>query len=828
MIKEISKVNHPIHGIENGNWIAKEKGIFSYGFKLNMPSMYAKNVSDFDEIRSVYNRLIDVLEENYIIHKSDYFLNHPYDGERMNDSFVEEFNFDHFKGREVREQYSFLFITAVPKSYMKYDSTRTNSFLRKEKRGVLFTPIIDESYISEHNILDYKRKKEQVVKFLSNSILKAELLQEEEEIEKVLKFWETISTNKMTSDIIFEDGFLKISDRRYRAFTLQNLEQLPDVLPEYSVAYEKSDDTMPIPKSLLSPLGLEIKENHILNQYFYIPPQEEYLKELKKQENRLRNFANFLRPEEDKKAGKTIEEENNEVYKDQLTEFRRELTTTNQNLVLTHVNVIAKDINVEDVNFSLNLRENKADIIDLYFGCCPGNSVGIPADLYMPLTQEQAFSFFYVEDFTKGNSPYGIRVVDIVSGNPIYLDLFRTLKKEKDITNYNAWGVGQSGSGKSFSMNKILAHQYYVGDHVFNIDGSSSFERATGFINYESDAKHGFFMKISTDTKIGLNPFIPIEGESRGDKIEFLSQLVLNILEIEDSREQNILSTLLKMVLSNYYNVYKGQHSFNTFYEFFKETAEGIMEEEGVRELSNPRTILFLLKDYYKEGINEFLLNNSDERLKDLKNNRYITFQVKELKDNPKLFSIVTFLLTNLYKEKLYDPKLLDKIKFIHYDEVWTAMDKPVLVSFIKDTIKTVRSQNGATIFTSQEPEDFFENEIIKNAVVNNSEIGIILNLEKYKGKAEYVQELLSLTDTQRNVLFSLGKKLPEGINCREFAVLVGRKRIQTYGMEVSPEERAIYESDPDEKTLLNKIDETSGSPMVTAKIYAEQKRLPQ
>ncbi len=46
--------------------------------------------------------------------------------------------------------------------------------------------------------------------------------------------------------------------------------------------------------------------------------------------------------------------------------------------------------------------------------------------------------------------------------------------------------------------------------------------------------------------------------------------------------------------------------------------------------------------------------------------------------------------------------------------KVWTAMDNPVLVYFIKDTIKTVRSQNGATIFTSQEPEDFFENEIIK------------------------------------------------------------------------------------------------------------------
>lgn len=821
---EINKVNHPIYAIENGNLLAKEKGLFSYGFKLSLPSIYGKNVGDFDEIRSVYNRLIDLLDENYIIHKSNYFFKNDYKGERLNESFVEEFNFEHFKNRKVREQHSYLFITKVPKSYMKYDSLKTNSFLKKENKGMLFNPIIDKEYISESSVMEFERTKEQVSKLLIDSILQAEILDENGYID-VFDKWEKLSLKTISSDVIIEDGFIKISDKAYRTFTIENLEQLPDLLPEYSIAFEKSEDSMPIPKSLLSPLGLEIKENHVLNEYFYIPPQEEYLKELKKQENRLKNFANFLRKDNTTEKGSTIEEEQNKVYKDQLTEFRQELTQNSQKLVLTHVNVIAEDISITDTNFPLSIRENKVDTTDIYFATCAGNAVGLPTDLYMPLTQEQAFSFFYAEDFTKGNSPYGFRVIDMLSGNPIHLDIFRTLKKNKDINNYNAWGVGESGSGKSFSWNKILAHQYYVGDHVFNIDGSSSFERATEFINYESKGKHGFFMKISNSTKIGLNPFILIEGESKIDKVEFLSQLLLNILEIEDSQEQNITGTLFKLVLSKYYESKAKEYSFNSFYEYFDSNVEEVLQREGIAELINPKLILFLLKDYYKGGTYEFLLNNSDERLKNLKNNRYITFQVKELKENIKLFSIVTFLLTNLYREKLYAPELLDRIKFIHYDEVWTAMDKPVLVKFIQDTIKTVRSQNGATIFTSQEPEDFFENEIIKNAVINNSELGVIMNLEKYKGKAKYVQELLSLTETQRNVLFSLGKKIPEGINCREFALLVGRKRIETYGMEVSLEERAIYESDPEEKVILMKIDETSCSPMDTARIYAEQKR---
>ena len=179
-----------------------------------------------------------------------------------------------------------------------------------------------------------------------------------------------------------------------------------------------------------------------------------------------------------------------------------------------------------------------------------------------------------------------------------------------------------------------------------------------------------------------------------------------------------------------------------------------------------------------------------------------------------------------MYKEKLYDLKYLDKIKFIHYDEVWTAMDKPVLVYFIKDTIKTVRSQNGATIFTSQEPEDFFENEIIKNAVINNSELGFITNLTKYRGKADYVRSLLSLTETQTSIIFSLNKKRNPNYNFREFACLVGRKRIDVYGMEVSLEEKAIYESDADEKVILNELDKKNyNNPLITSKQYAELSR---
>lgn len=821
----LNKINHPIYAIENADTlIAKEKGVLSFGFKIVYPNLYGKTVEEFGQLRSLYNKIIDIMGENTLIQKTEFFIRTPYDDLIDTDpNFVEEFNFNHFKGRKVRQQISYIFFSVVPDNYLKFDSFKTNQFLRKEKSGGIFKPLIDKEYISRENIESFEKKKKSIGQIFSRSIVSAELLETPEQFEDFFNLWENISSNKrLKFDLEISRGDIILGNRKFNTYTVEKLDQLPDTLPEYIQDTKKTGGSeMYIPKSLLSPLGLEIEEDHILNQYFYIPPQEEYLKMLKKKENVLGNFAKFFSSKKEK--DKTVDEEKNEIFKNQIESFRKELVDGHQKVVLTHTNIIAQDLDT-DSDFPILLRQNVVDTLDLYFASCGGNAIGLPADLYMPLTQEQAFSFFYCEDYTKGNSADGFRVIDISSGNPEKLDIFRALKRRKDITAFNGWSVGKTGSGKSFTWNKILMHYFFVGEHIFNIDGSSSFERATNFVNYLTGGKHGFFMKISTDTKIGLNPFLELKGEKQTDKIAALKYLLLTMLNITNEAEAAIVGDFFIKILVNYYDT-DLERKFDTFYEFFKSTAKVIVDELGIQDLINVNKYTFLLEKFYKGGIYDYLLNNSDEKLKDIRNNRYITFQIKELKDDPALFSIVTLLLTNLYKSKLYNADLLPFIKIIHYDEVWTAMDKPVLVEFIKDTIKTVRSQNGATLFTSQEPEDFFESEVIKNAVLNNSELGFILDISKYSGRREYVQSLLSLTDSQINTIFSLGNKLPTGINCREFALLVGRKYIKTFGMEVSPQERAIYESDPDEKVILAALDKKNGAnPLITAKEYSELK----
>ncbi len=66
------------------------------------------------------------------------------------------------------------------------------------------------------------------------------------------------------------------------------------------------------------------------------------MKELKKQQNRLGNFSDFFDKAKNGNTNKSSEEEDNDIFADQLKSFRKELRETSQKVVLTHVNLILR------------------------------------------------------------------------------------------------------------------------------------------------------------------------------------------------------------------------------------------------------------------------------------------------------------------------------------------------------------------------------------------------------------------------------------------------------------------------------------------------------
>lgn len=812
----------PIYAIENDTLISKEKGVLSFGFYINYPSIYTLDSKDVDTYRSIMKKVFSVLEKNYIVHKQTYFISEETTPVIPKDETdLMRFNRIHFNGRIERKQYSFFYISKVPENYINFKSGSTNSFLSKEVKNPL-NIIVDKSYISNKELNKYWDDISKIKDILKNDFFDSKFIEQDDYLDvkkSPLYLFNDFNKEGLSKDKTIVDNVkLYIGSDRLTYYTLNNVDDLPDLLDK-SVLDDFGNGKNAMDKSMLSCIGLELDSDHVLNEYYYIPDQELFFDNLKKNEVRINNLKSWLSPAKKDLSDKKVEstqDDKNSINLKLISEFKEEVYTNNSKVIYTHINVgILNDTLKLKNAIDLDFKENTTNLKDLYMASCPGNSIGLPMEMYMPMTSDAALCLSYFENESKGNAAHGIRVVDVTTGNIKHLDVFETPKQTKIVDWVNAWCAGKTGSGKSFSMNTILMYEYTKGNHIFNIDGSSSFERSTRFLN-------GFFMKVSPSTKIGLNPFIISSNEEIKSKINFLSYFILLLLD--DPKVGNkIARGLFRDVLTEYYNDAEIQiYSFNTFYEFFITKGKKIIIDNDLSDSISFAEIRFLLKSFYKGGIYDFLLNSFDPKLKTLHKNRYITFQLKEIKEDAQLFSIVTFLLINLYKRKLYDNSLLHAFKFIHFDESWQFMNNPVLQPFILDMIKTVRSQKGVTIFTSQEPEDIFDSEI-GNAIINNSEIGIVADISSYADRKEKIQNLLSVTTKALNRLFSMHtRKFPNGIKAKEIGFMWGKKIFSTYGIEVSSEEAAVFESDPDKKVILNKIDEKYSKNMnLTIKDYA-------
>lgn len=67
-------------------------------------------------------------------------------------------------------------------------------------------------------------------------------------------------------------------------------------------------------------------------------------------------------------------------------------------------------------------------------------------------------------NYKNSPSPFGIKMVDRVSGKPLHLDISDLPMKKGIITNRNKFVLGPSGSGKSFFMNHPCTPILRAGD----------------------------------------------------------------------------------------------------------------------------------------------------------------------------------------------------------------------------------------------------------------------------------------------------------------------------------------------------------------------------
>ena len=243
--------------------------------------------------------------------------------------------------------------------------------------------------------------------------------------------------------------------------------------------------------------------------------------------------------------------------------------------------------------------------------------------------------------------------------------------------------------------------------------------------------------------------------------------------------------------------------SFNGFYEYcdrFLPVYLNNKKHKITEKEFNLRTFLFVLKDFYKGGRYGTTLNNkADESLFD---EPFIVFEIDNVKDNPKLFPIVTLIIMDTFIQKMRLRK--DRRKALIIEEAWKAIASKLMGGYILYLYKTVRKFWGEAVVVTQELDDIIGNAVVKDSIINNSDTFILLDQTKFKDNFDRIAALLSLNKVEQNKIFTinnLNNKFGRS-RFKEFYLKRGSKG-EVYGNEVSLEQYLTYTTEKPEKSAV-------------------------
>ena len=632
--------------------------------------------------------------------------------------------------------------------------------------------------------------------------------------------------NCMLQDMQLNPDGMRIGDKRLCLHTLSDLDDLPGRVKTDGRYERLSTDRSDCRLSYAAPVGVMLPCDHIYNQWIFIDDSNENLSRFEKMAKNMQSLSRYSR--------------SNQINKQWLDEYLNEAHTNGLQSVRCHCNIIAWAENGDelrrvknDVGSALALMEctphhNTTDLPALYWAGIPGNEADFPAEETFYTFTGQALCFFTAETCYRNSlSPFGIRMVDRLTGKPVFLDISDLPMKKGVVTNRNKFILGPSGSGKSFFTNHLVRQYWEQGTHILLVDTGNSYKGLCDLIHQKTRGDDGIYFTYKENDPISFNPFFTEDYQYDIEKRDSIKTLILTLWKREDEpprrSEEVALSNAVSLYIEKIKKNRKIKPNFNSFYDFVRKDYRKILADKNVREKDfDVDGFLNVLEPYYKNGEYGYLLN-SDKEL-DLLNKRFIVFELDVVKDNPILFPVVTIIIMETFINKMR--RLQGIRKMILIEEAWKAIAKEGMANYIRYLFKTVRKFYGEAVVVTQEVDDIISSPVVKETIINNSDCKILLDQRKYQNKFDQIQNLLGLTDKERSQILSINLANAANRLYKEVWIGLGGTQSAVYATEVSAEEYLCYTTEETEKLELTRLTEKLGGNIELAiKQLAESKR---
>ena len=747
-------------------------GEYSAILKIENPvQKYSANIDNYYEFTNLLTALAQTLGEGYAIHKQDVFIKKQFHDETNdNHEFLSESYFRYFTGRTYTDVQTYLIITQENKKshLFSFDSKKWRDFLVKIRKvkDQLKDSGVDSAYLDGATARNY-----------------------------VDRYFSMNFTDKIVSMTNFkvDDECISMGNKRCKVYSLVDVDciNLPSVIRPYT-NIEVNNTSMPV--DLVSIVdNIPLAETVIYNQMIFMPNQKRELSLLDKKKNRhasMPNPSNLIAVEDIKKVQDVIARENKQ-------------------LVYAHFNIVVSLPIDEDIQKCTNHLENSFgrmgihiskrayNQLELFVNSFPGNCYGMNPDYDRFLTlSDAATCLMYKEHIQHSeDTPLKVYYTDR-QGVPVAIDISGKEGKNKITDNSNFFILGPSGSGKSFSTNSMVRQLWEQNTDIVLVDTGNSYEGLCDYVN-------GKYISYTEEHPITMNPFAINREELNIEKIGFLKNLIMLIWKGTNGKITKTEDHLIEDVITEYYDAHfrlgtVKELSFNTFYEYSTKRIPEIVRDNNLEGI-DLATYNYLLKDFYRGGNHELTLNeNLDTALFD---ETFIVFEIDSIKDDPLLFPLVTLIIMDVFIQKM---RIKKNRKVLVIEEAWKAIASPMMAEYIKYLYKTARKFWASVGVVTQEIQDIVGSPIVKEAIINNSDVIMLLDQSKFKERFDEIKAILGLTEVDCRKIFTINRL--ENKEGRSFFREVFIRRGQNaavFGVEEPHECYMTYTTERAEKEAL-------------------------
>lgn len=787
----------PILDVQQGVIVSKQ-GDATLAFRLELPEIFTLSDPEYEAFHQAWLKAIRVLPKHTVLYKQDWFIRtgHEPDFYHGNTSFLDRSSDRFFNERPFLDHDSYLFLTKKP-SGRKAASSLFSSLARPS--------LIHKESLGKQELQDFRDAAGQFQRILEDSGFVRAIALEDDDIYSdngkagLLERYCTLSKKEgehLFGDIVFDDALL-INGKYAQLYTLGDAANLPSLCGP-RITYDRySTDRTSFSVGFASPLGQLLSCNHIYSQYIFIDDAAKTLQRMESKRLRLQSLSAYSRE--------------NLIARDATNDFLNEAISRQRLPVKGHFNVLVWTDRKDDLNDLKNMvssalaqmdasaKQETVGAAQIYWAGIPGNAADFPMNDTFDSFAEQASCFLNLETgYRSSLSPMGIRLGDRLTGRPVHVDISDEPIKMGICTNRNKFILGPSGSGKSFFTNHMVRSYYEQGTHVVLVDVGHSYKGLCDMVG-------GYYFTYEESNPIRFNPFYIGEGDRLDtEKKESIKTLLLALWKKDNETFRRSEYVALSNALQLYYEKLDKDEKlfpgFNTFYEFLRDDFTRVLETDKVKDRDfDVSNFLYVLRPYYSGGEFDYLLNATENL--ELLQERFIVFELDNIKDHPILFPVVTIIIMEVFISKMR--KLKGIRKMILIEEAWKAIAKEGMAEYIKYLFKTVRKFFGEAIVVTQEVEDIISSPVVKQAIINNSDCKIMLDQRKYQNKFDQIQELLGLTEKEKALVLSVNKANNPDKKYKEVFISLGGVLSKVYRTEVSPEEYLAYTTEESEKVKV-------------------------